>query len=559
MAGMKESPRQKMIGMMYLVLTCLLALNVSKDILKGFVTVNESLEKTNNSVQQSNEQMLAAFKEAAEKSQSARPYYEKAMGSREFTSNTIAYIEQLKKKLIEVTEKVDSKVADTMRLRFVEKLDDYDVPTFQLIGPDETKPSQSAFTATELKHKLTELHEKLINQLEEMQRSKIAPLPENDYKALKIKIDMIKPVDLNIMENDIKVTWEIQNFYHLPLAAVITNLSKIEADIKNIETEIINQFASASGKLVIKINRFAARVVAPSKYIRSGENYSADIILAGSSSDFTNDNMQILVGARYDSLSKQLISEGTQIPLENGMGKYQIKTVGQGDQNISGVIRFKNAKGEMEYYPFEDKFTVAAPVAAVSADQMNLFYAGVDNSITATAAGVAPKDLVVKINGTNAQLIGLGNGKYSIKPAAPGNCEIVVYSKEQNGQLKSQGPPLKFRIKELPTPFVKINGKIVMGTVEMKRNDLVGISSIGADIPGFEFNAKYKIKSFKILTLKGSEISEDLCHGNALTDQAKLNIGRVRAGGRVFIENIVAVGPDNKERILPNLTIKMKS
>ena len=132
MAGMKETPRQKMISMMYLVLTCLLALNVSKDILKGFVTVNESLEKTNKGMSLSNEQMLVAFEKAAKEKASAKSYYEKAVEGRKLTMATVTYIDLMKKKLIEITEKVDKNVADTMQLRFVDKMDDYDIMLFLL-------------------------------------------------------------------------------------------------------------------------------------------------------------------------------------------------------------------------------------------------------------------------------------------------------------------------------------------------------------------------------------------------------------------------------------------
>ncbi|MGZ3931498.1 MAG: gliding motility protein GldM, partial [Bacteroidia bacterium] len=103
MAGSKETPRQKMVGMMYLVLTCLLALNVSKDILKGFVTVNESLEKTNRSMQQSNEELLKAFEAAAHDSKLAAQYYPKAVESRKLTQAAVGYIEDMKKKLIAIT------------------------------------------------------------------------------------------------------------------------------------------------------------------------------------------------------------------------------------------------------------------------------------------------------------------------------------------------------------------------------------------------------------------------------------------------------------------------
>ena len=291
MSGARETPRQKMIGMMYLVLTCLLALNVSKDILKGFVTVNESLEKTNKGINLNNEQMLVAFEKAAKEKTSAKGYYEKAIESRKLTLEATAYIEQLKKKLIEITEKVNPFEADTMHLRFVEKLEEYDIPTFQLIGSDESNPASNQFSAKELRGKLNDLHDKLLAIVENMHNGKNAKLPEGDYLSLKTKIGMLKPVDSNEMQDDLKMTWELQNFYNLPLAAVITNLSKIQSDVKNLETEILNQFAAAAGKLVLNIDHFAAKVVAPSKYIRSGESYFADIILSASSSDFNKENM----------------------------------------------------------------------------------------------------------------------------------------------------------------------------------------------------------------------------------------------------------------------------
>ena len=76
--GGKESPRSKMIGLMYLVLTALLAMNVSKDILKAFVTVNDNLVRTNENFNNNTTRVLKAFDEAAKSNPSALPYLEKA-------------------------------------------------------------------------------------------------------------------------------------------------------------------------------------------------------------------------------------------------------------------------------------------------------------------------------------------------------------------------------------------------------------------------------------------------------------------------------------------------
>lgn len=556
---MKETPRQKMIGMMYLVLTCLLALNVSKDILKGFVTVNESLERTNKGVQLSNERMLAEFEKTAKERASAKGYYDKAVESRKFTMEAVAYIDKLKKKLIEVSEDVNSGIADTLKLRSVEKLEEYDKPTYQLIGSDENNPESKAYSAKELRGKLNELCDKLTGLVEDMNSHAVTKLPTADYLSLKEKIKMMRPIDSNEIVGDLKMTWELQNFYNLPIAAAITNLSKIQSDIKNLETEMINQFAAASGKLIVNFNSFSAKVVAPSKYIRSGENYSADIILSASSSDFNNDNMQILVGAKYDTITKKLINEGSPLMLSAGAGKFDVKTAGQGEQTLSGVIKFKNGKGETEYYPFEDKYTVAAPSSAVSADYMNVFYAGLPNALTISAAGVAPTNLVAKVNGNSAPLIPVGNGKYTIKPTTTGTCQVVVYSREANGQLKPQGPPAVFRIKAIPTPFVKINGKYALGTYEMKKNELASLSAISADIPGFDLNAKFKIKSYKVVTLPNGIVSEDKCDGFNFSSAAKISVSKIKTGGRVFLENIIALGPNGEQIPLGNVTIKIKS
>jgi gliding motility-associated protein GldM len=559
MAGMKETPRQKMIGMMYLVLTCLLALNVSKDILKGFVTVNESLEKTNKGVQLSNEKMLAEFEKAAKEKASAKAYYEKAIESRKLTMDAIAYIDKLKKKLIEISEEVNVNQADTMQLRFMEKLEEFDKPTFQLIGSDENNPVNKEYSAKELRGNINKLCDKLDGIIENMNSHSETKLPVGDYNSLKEKIKMMRPVDSNQTIDDLKMTWELQNFYNLPIAAVITNLSKIQSDIRSLETEMINQFAAASGKQIVNFNSFSAKVVAPSKYIRSGENYMADIILSASSSDFNSENMQILVGAKYDTVSKKLITEGSPLMLSGGAGKFDIKTSGQGDQTLSGVIKFKNGKGETEYYPFEDKYTVAAPSSAVSADKMNVFYAGLSNPLTISAAGVAPTNLIAKINGNTAPLISEGNGKYSIKPTTTGTCEVAVYSKEANGQLKLQGTPAKFRVKALPIPFVKINGKFALGNFEVKRTEVPSLTAISADIPGFDLDAKYKIKSYTVVTAINGIFNESPCTGFNFSSDAKLNASKTKAGGRIFIEKIIATGPDGRDVPLSDVIIKVKS
>ena len=325
MGGGKETPRQKMIGMMYLVLTALLAMNVSKQILHGYVSVNESIEKTKESLEVNNERVFKSFEEMAGITAAAKPYLERAIEAQKEIMIVYKHIGVLRTKVIEVCEKPENpKSADTMQLAVLEhvgQIDNYDMPTNQLIGPEAATPKSGELTASDLKAKLNGLYNKLVGILDAMQKDEKAKLPKSDYEGLKKKIGSIKPDDKPMMEDGIAMGWEAQNFYHLPEAAVITTLNMFQANLKNVEADILQVFSGASGKLAIKFDHLEAKVIAPSSYIQAGQPYTADIFLAASSSKLGKDDLEVLIGA--DSAST---TGGTAIPIERGMGKYSVGT-----------------------------------------------------------------------------------------------------------------------------------------------------------------------------------------------------------------------------------------
>ena len=438
MAGGKETPRQKMIGMMYLVLTALLAMNVSKDILKAFVTVNESLERTNKNFSDNTIKVMKAFEDAKLSNPSAAPYYTKAVEAKKLTGELYEHMEKLKHELI---KGVFPEGGDTTRLRFVDAKDNYDIPTHKMIGDNESTPITGAFTAAELRDMIQNVHDKLIKMVQDMQKDKKTILLKDDYEALLKKIETFKPDALGETEDGNPISWEVLNFYHLPLAGVITNISKMQADLKNIEAEIISQLSGASGKVSIKFNQLAAKVVAPSNYIQAGQPYKADVFLAASSTDFKPENMQVLLGV--DSAGAAKGGTGTPVNLVDGMGKLEL-SAGVGQQSFNGVIKFKKPTGEYDYYNFAGDYVVAAPSCAVSPDKMNVFYIGVDNPITVSAAGIAPGDLVVSGSGGGLTLKPSGAGKYIVRGTSEtikgSEAKITVSAKTKDG-VKAQGPP----------------------------------------------------------------------------------------------------------------------
>jgi len=368
--GGKETPRQKMIGMMYLVLTALLAMNVSKQILQGYLSVNESLIKSKENLADNNTRVTKAFEASLSGNAAAKPYYEKALEAQKLIGEVDKYISEIRAKIVahcEPTALENEKIADTLNLRRMEKMDDYDGPS-HLLGISEPKePQKGAFTAYELRMKMNGLHDKLVALVDAMQKDPKTKFLEDDYQGIKKKFGSIKPTDSKRVEDGVEFNWEMDNFYHLPLAAVYTNLNKFQTDLKNVEAEVLQVFSGASGKLAIKFDAIKARVVAPSSYIQAGQPYKADIFLAASSSKLAAGDMEILIGV--DSSSAAGGAKGTLVPLVGGEGKYEVGTGGQGEQTYKGVIKYKNPDGSFKYYPFEQTYMVAAPAVAVEAEK----------------------------------------------------------------------------------------------------------------------------------------------------------------------------------------------
>jgi len=561
MAGnSKETPRQKMIGLMYLVLTAMLALNVSKDILKGFVTVNESLERTNAALIDNQIKTLSDFRDYAKGDSIARIHLKLTEEVFKITQGGYEYVAELKSHIVAKTEKLDAKLADTLKLRYTEKQDDFDTPTYILIGDDEASPKGGAMTAKELKSKIIFIHDEILARIEKLQKNKSAKLLDADYNRLVRKVKSIYPLDPTEKVDNVKETWETQNFNQLPLAAVITNLTKIQNDIKSIETSFMGELANASRKSKIKLDNFSATVISENVYVQLGQQFKANIFLSASSSDFNENNMQVLLGGEYDFIKKTAIKEGEPIKSAGGIGTYETSTTATGEQIIKGAIKLKNAFGEFEYYPYEYKYMVAAPSVSVSPEKMNVMYIGLENPVAVSAAGVAPSDLVVSVSGCGAKLKSNGNGKYSMTATSKGDCMITVSAKQSDGTIRQQGAPIKFRVKQVPSPIAKIGGKDASnGALEFTQNELVKIGGVGAVLPNFVFeDVNFKVSSytFSIVNSRGT-YEEIKVAGSNLPANAKKLIAEAKKGGKFYIEDIVAIGPDGK-RNLGDIKVKIK-
>ncbi|MEO6302437.1 MAG: GldM family protein, partial [Bacteroidia bacterium] len=257
------------------------------------------------------------------------------------------------------------------------------------------------------------------------------------------------------------------------------------------------------------------------------------------------DMMQVLMGA--DSLNA---AGGTAVPIEGGMGKYSVGTGGQGEQKFGGVIKFKKPDGTFENYPFHGTYMVAAPAVAVQLVKMNVMYIGVDNPIQVSAAGVSPTDLQVNISGCGATKTGSG-GKFVVRATSPGTCMVSVSAKG-----KSQGPAQAIRVKKIPDPVAKVGGKT--GNVEVKKVELGQIGGVGAELAGFDFDAKFIVVSFELSAVVKGALKSVGCPGNSLSSEARSILSSAGVGSKIFFENVKAKGPDGTVRNIPGVTLKVK-
>jgi gliding motility-associated protein GldM len=544
MAGGKETPRQKMIGLMYLVLTAMLALNVSKSILNGYLSVNDSLEKSKKNMAANNERVTEAFKATINGNKAAEPYFKEILVAQKDIKEIFLYIDQVKANMVHYVLGLEENVkltVDSINLRkepFFANIGDYDKPMTVMLGTGD-HPAKGPLTADELRQKLEGLHAKLIAQLDRMQKTEGLHLLKEDYDNLKKKIDILKPEPSGFEEDGIKFTWEMDNVEHLPMAAVYVNMNKLQADLKNVEADMLQVFSGASGKLAIKFDNIYAKVIAPSSYISAGEPYKSEIFLAATNSKLGAGDMEVLLGV--DSASAAKGAKGTLVPIVGGMGMYQVGTSATGDQKYEGVIKYKKPDGTFEYYPFKGEYKVAKSAVAVSADQMNVFYRGVVNPVSAGAAGVSPNDIVINASGAGVKFVPKSEaGKYDFTFTGVGDCMITVSKKGPDG-VKPVGPPQKFRVKPLPKPEAKIGGKFA--PPEMKKGDLSTVGAIGAGANGFDFQANYIVQTYDLVgKVKGKLVTEQ-GNGANLSPGAIAIFKGADVGTKIYVD-IKVKGPD---------------
>jgi len=258
-----------------------------------------------------------------------------------------------------------------------------------------------------------------------------------------------------------------------------------------------------------------------------------------------------------DTATGVMAKDAVILPIESGTGKINFPTAGIGHKQIKGWIKFKDGTGKYNYFNYEKEYIVANAAVAVSPDKMNVFYAGVDNPLTVSAAGAATADLVVDIKGCDGNLQTGNNGKYIARVKGTGTSTITVFQKTA-GKLQQQGAPQVFRVKRFPNPPLKISGRVVNSSLEMKMTEAKIINGIGLDLSNFDFNALFKVNGFTItIIIPGRTMESFKCPGSRLNPEAIAALSRLRSGSKIYFEDIKVQSPE-EQRKFPMVKIVVK-
>ncbi len=568
MAGAKETPRQKMIGMMYLVLTALLALNVSKEVLNSFILINDSLVVTNKNFTNKNEYQYNAFDKALlNDKEKVKKWYDKAQTIRNEADALYEHVEELKQYLIMRTDKLDSTEIKKFRsdvenangfeqkaaaqaiidsifsMRNVNSKDNYDTPTNIMIGGEEGKLKEGPHTASELVGKLNGFKDLLISQIDPSKG-------QNIIDALTINFDTETELRINKTEYE---PWPMANFYHIPLAAVITNLSKIQTDVRNAESDVVKYLFREVDAGDFKFDVLTAKVIGPN-LVFQGDDYKANIFVAAYSS--TQDPL-VAIG-KVDTSTLEIVgkADSSSIEISDGVGTYTVKATRDGLQKYEGLISIKNPGGEgYTPYRFEGEYMVMKSGVVVSPTKMNVLYRGVKNPISISVPGVAPELVKPSLaGGTLSADSKAGKGNYIAKVKG-GSKATVNVSAEIDGKMRTMGK-FEFRVKDVPNPVATIAGK-EEGLVSAAR--LAAAPTVIPKMKNFDFELFFKVTKFDLVYQVGTDLITKQVSGSRIPADAINQIKRLKKGSRIYIENIKAVMLDDNKRPATGVTPKSLS
>ena len=513
-----ETPRQRMIGMMYLVLTAMLALNVSKDILNAFSIVDDALHTSNQITMSKNAQDYAELnrQKAILGEGKVAEAFEKAAQIKDLSNEMVEYIEQTKVNYIEYVEGTSAYNEDG---------------TLKTVAELKAKDNISKATnfmvlegnAKKLKEKLEDYRNKLLSFVDEKDRE-----------------NMSQTVGLHVNEkfenaNGAKESWETHYFERVIFAAGVTLLNKTIGEVRNAESGILKYVIRSITKDDFNFSNITAKVIPKSQVVFQGDIYEADVIVAA------YDDKQPIEAYWRPGTGVMTSTQGASpVRGDFGVARLKIPTNSVGDFNYTGLIKMTAPDGTIQLHNFTDKYTVMAPSATAAADKMNVLYAGIDNPISVSASVPAEK-IGIAITG-GGSFTQTGPGKFDIKVPESLVSKTVTINIHANvdGRQQPMGSNV-FRVKRVPDPVALLGGSSKDGSkmpkAELLANPFI-LASMGTD---FVYDLPWTVNSYKVtFIVKGSEDPPMTCNNRQFSDAVKNKINSCGPNTVIYFTEIKA-------------------
>lgn len=539
-----ETPRQKMITMMYLVYTAMLALNVSAEVVQGFKSVASAMHESNKNITAKLDDTYGNFDAAMQNSpDKVREMYTRAQEIKKLSSEITAFIDSMQFTFIgtKVASNVKYKFPGTDRtlelmLRdengnsinenvraaldsagyawFTDKqLEDNHAPAQFFIGGDVKNPDPN-LGAIQIKNKIIEFKQKVNEALGE------------DSTHVKMALN----VNDGYNKEGHPVSWEVLNFNEVITGAALVTLTRLKAETMNAEFDAVNMLYKKVSKGDMSFDQIAM-ISRPTKgtYILQGGTYET----------------KINVGA-YDSRQTfRAVVNGQQLTSgDSGAVVYRTVCNNLGPQRVTGTAYVTSPDGGTKEYPINDVYYVAKPAGVVRLDGLQVVYAGLDNPITISAAGIDTRNLTAEVDGGASVTRGEGEGSYIIKPT-PGSKTLTIKVNATIDKKTSTVSAQKVIVKDIPPPILKINGVESGGKIS-KKDITDGTAVIPAKDPNFLLKIDNRmIRIVKMIASVGAK--EEPCTGARLSEAAVSMIRKGNKGDKLVILADVMM-PDGKTK-----------
>ena len=506
----RMSPRQRMINLMYIVLTAMLALNVSSDVLNGFSQVQDGIHRTNLNMSARNEVQFRYLEDIYSRNPAkAGVWYNRGVELRKRSESLYNEIETLKNAIARAADGENADYHD------IKNNDDLEAASVTMLDP------------------ATNRGRKLRGDIESF-RGYVTGLIADSAKKASV-VEMLSTKVVNRPGEVGPTVWEQKMFENMPAVAAVTMLTKLQNDIRQAESEALSSLITNVDIGDVRVNELNAYVIPNSNMIIRGGKYSANIVLAAI--DTTQRPVVYINGSR----------------LNNPNGLYEFVPGSTGTHDFSGYIEVARGDGSVDKRPFKSSYTVIEPMATISPTMMNVLYAGIANPISISVPGVPMN--AVSATMTNGTLTRNGD-LWVAHPGKVGTESVISVTAQMDGRSMNVGS-MTFRVRKLPDPTVYLPVRDGAGnTVHYKGSPkriskaaLMSAEGLGAAIDDDILNVSYTVVSFSTVMFDqmGNAIPE-VSDGSRFSSRQKEQFKRLKPGKTFFISDVKAKGPDGITR-----------